>query len=65
MNTPRGGLRTASVLFGIMALAQLWRVVTHPEVLLDGMVVPVWPSALAMFVLAVLALWLWRLSNRA
>ncbi|MBB3062970.1 MULTISPECIES: hypothetical protein [Microbulbifer] len=65
MNTPRGGLRVASVLFGLMALGQLWRVFATPEVLVGGAPMPVWPSVLALIILAILCIWLWRLSNRA
>ncbi|WP_237067437.1 hypothetical protein [Microbulbifer guangxiensis] len=65
MNTPRGGLRLSSILFGLMALGQLWRLVAQPEVLVSGVVAPVWPSALAFILLLVLSIWLWRLSNRA
>lgn len=65
MNTPSGGLKLSSILFGLMALGQLWRLVAQPEVLMSGVPVPVWPSALAFILLLVLSIWLWRLSKRA
>jgi len=64
MNSPKYGLRLASVLFGLMSLAQLWRLVAQPNVIVDGNPVPVWPSALAFVILAALSLWLWRLGSR-
>jgi hypothetical protein len=64
MSTPRTGLRVASVLFGLMSLAQLWRVIARPDVLVDGAAMPLWPSVLAFLVLAALCAWLWRLSGR-
>lgn len=64
MNSPKCGLRLASVLFGLMSLGQLWRLIARPEVLLAGVPVPIWPSALAFLVLVALCLWLWRLSNK-
>ena len=65
MNSPKGGLRVASILFGLMSLGQLWRLVAQPKVLVGGSAMPVWPSALAFIVLLLLCLWLWRLSKRA
>ena len=65
MNSPRFGLRVASVLFGLMSLGQLWRLVAQPELLVSGELVPVWPSALAFLLLVGLAIWLWKLSAKA
>ncbi|KUJ81548.1 MULTISPECIES: hypothetical protein [Microbulbifer] len=65
MNTPRGGLRLSSILFGLMALGQLWRLVAQPQVLVSGAPVPVWPSALAFILLLALSIWLWRLAKKA
>ncbi|WP_193166245.1 hypothetical protein [Microbulbifer hainanensis] len=64
MNSPKYGLRLSSMLFGLMSLGQLWRLIAQPQVLVDGAIVPVWPSALAFVILLVLCLWLWRLSNK-
>ncbi|WP_323847011.1 hypothetical protein [Microbulbifer magnicolonia] len=64
MNSPKGGLRLSSVLFGLMSLGQLWRLVAQPDVLVGGAPLPTWPSALAFIVLLALCIWLWRLSNR-
>ena len=57
------GLRVASVVFGVMSLAQLLRLLIRPLVLVSGHEVPLWPSAVAMIVLSGLSLWLWKLAD--
>ena len=57
------GLRVASVIFGLMSLAQLLRLVIQPEVLVNGHRMPLWPSTLAVIILAGLSVWLWKLSR--
>ena len=59
------GLRVASIVFGLMSLAQLLRVVIQPEVLVAGHPMPLWPSALALVILGGLSIWLWKLSRIA
>ena len=56
------GLRVASVIFGLITLAQVARLVIRPEVLVAGHLIPLWPSALAVVILGGLCLWLWKLS---
>jgi hypothetical protein len=63
MNSQVTGLRVASVVFGLMALAQLVRLVIRPVVLVAGHPVPLWPSVLALVVLAGLSLWMWKLAR--
>ena len=57
-------LRVASVVFGLIAVAQLLRLVTRAEVLVAGHALPLWPSALAILVFGGLSGWLWSLSGR-
>jgi hypothetical protein len=57
------GLRVASVVFGLMAIAQLMRIVIRPEVLLAGHPMPLWPSVLAFILLGGLSLWMWQLAR--
>ena len=45
------GLRVASIVFGLIALAQLVRLAIRPEVLVGGHLMPLWPSALAFVIL--------------
>lgn len=63
MNPQVLGLRVASVVFGLMSIAQLARLLIRPEVIVAGHVVPLLPSALAFAVLGGLGVWLWKLSN--
>ena len=57
------GLRVASVIFGLMSIAQLMRLLIRPEVLVAGHPMPLWPSALAFIVLGGLSIWLWNLAR--
>ena len=57
------GLRVASVVFGLMTLAQVARLLIRPEVLVAGYPVPLWPSAIAILILGSLCLWLLKLSK--
>ena len=63
MKSPILGLRVASVLFGLMAVGQLTRLLLRPEILVEGYVLPLWPSAVAVVLLACLCAWLWSLSR--
>ena len=62
MNSPFTGLRVASVVFALMGLAQLGRLIVQPQVLVAGHEMPLWPSVLALIVLAGLSIWMWRLA---
>lgn len=53
----------ASVVFGLMALAQLVRLVIRPEVLVAGHPMPLWPSVLALIILGGLSLWMRKLAR--
>ncbi|MGH8509704.1 MAG: hypothetical protein ACREVH_13455 [Gammaproteobacteria bacterium] len=57
------GLRVASAVFGLMALAQLVRLVLRPDVLVAGYPMPLWPSALAFVILGGLSFWMWKLTR--
>jgi hypothetical protein len=57
------GLRVASIVFGLIAIAQLSRLLIRPEVLVEGSPMPLWPSALAFIILGALSLWMWKLSH--
>jgi hypothetical protein len=57
------GLRVASVVFGLMAIAQLARIVIRPEVVVGGHAMPLWPSVLAFVFLGGLCLWMWKLAH--
>jgi hypothetical protein len=63
MNPQILGLRVASIIFGLMALAQLVRLVIRPEVLVAGHPMPLWPSVLALVILGGLSIWMWKLAR--
>ena len=58
------GLRIAGVVFGLVALAQLFRLLTRVEVLVANHALPLWPNAIAFLVAGGLCAWLWWLSYR-
>jgi hypothetical protein len=58
------GLRVASVVFGLMALAQLVRLITHPAMYVAGSPMPLWPSFLGFIIMGGLSFWMWRLTHR-
>ena len=64
MNSQTVGLRVAGIIFGLVAVAQLLRLVTQVEVLVAGHAVPLWPNAVALVIAGGLSVWLWRLSYR-
>lgn len=63
MNSQIKGLRVASIIFGVLALAQFLRLVIRPDMFVYGHPVPLWPSALAFVILAGLSLWMWKLTR--
>lgn len=63
MNSRTKGLCTASIVFGLMALAQLARLVLRLDVLVGGHHLPLWPSAIAVVFLGSLSLWQWKLAR--
>jgi hypothetical protein len=65
MNSQILGLRVASVIFGLISLAQLLRLVIQPEVVVAGHQMPLWPSMLAFVLFGGLSIWLWKLSRTA
>ena len=61
MNSNIAGLRIASILFGLVCLAQLTRLIMHLEVLIGGHPAPFWVSGVALVVTATLSMWLWKI----
>lgn len=54
----------AGILFLLMAVAQLFRFILGIEVVAAGVVIPLWPSAVAAALLAALGIWLLRERSR-
>jgi hypothetical protein len=63
MNSQTTGLRVASVIFALIALAQLGRIIMRPELLVAGRLMPLWPSVVAFILLSVLSVWMWKLTR--
>ena len=63
-NSQTIGLRVASVIFGLVALMQLFRLMSGFEVIVNGHMIPLWPNAIALLVAAGLSCWMWMLSYR-
>jgi hypothetical protein len=54
----------AGILFLLLAFAQLCRFILGIEVVAAGIVIPLWPSAVAAVVLALLSCWILKERNR-
>ena len=65
MNSPRTGLRVASLLFVIFGIGHIVRLINQAPVIVGSHHVPMGVSVVALIVAAGLSLWLWRLSARA
>jgi hypothetical protein len=58
MNSPRTGLRVASVIFAIFALGHLLRLINHAQVTVGTLTIPMGVSWIALIVAAILCVWL-------
>ncbi|HOT97069.1 MAG TPA: hypothetical protein PLN61_08795 [bacterium] len=63
MSKQQLGLRVASIIFALIALAQLARLVARVEVTAAGLLVPLWPSAVVAALAGALSWWLCRLAR--
>jgi uncharacterized membrane protein YecN with MAPEG domain len=63
MNSPKTGLRVASILFGIFAIAHVVRLVDHAKVTVGTHTIPMGLSWIALIVAAILCIWFWRLAS--
>ena len=62
MNSPVCGLRVASVIMGLAALAHLVRLFLGFQVHLGSHPVPLWMSGAGFVVLGLLSFWFWKLT---
>lgn len=58
-------LWTSGGLFGLMALAQLARLVIRPDVEVAGHHIPLWPSVLAVLILGGMSAWMLSLAAKS
>ncbi|OPY82294.1 MAG: hypothetical protein A4E65_00829 [Syntrophorhabdus sp. PtaU1.Bin153] len=63
MKSQAWGLRVASVIFGLISIAQLMRLVMRLAIVVEGRAVPLWPSMLAFMIMGGLSFWLWKLAR--
>jgi uncharacterized membrane protein YecN with MAPEG domain len=63
MNSPKTGLRVASVIFGIFAIGHLLRLINQAQVTLGTHTIPMGLSWVALIVAAILCIWFWRLAS--
>jgi uncharacterized membrane protein YecN with MAPEG domain len=62
MNSQRAGLRVASVIFGVVAIAHIVRLFKHAPITFGSHTVPMSLSWVALIVAGVLCIWMWKLS---
>lgn len=65
MNSPRTGLRVASVVFAIFAVGHIARLISQAPVTVSHFHAPMGASVVALIVAVALSIWLWQLSSRA
>jgi hypothetical protein len=65
MNSPMVGLRVASLVFALVSLLQLARLAAGFDVSVDGHLVPLWASGVAVLIAAGLSAWMGQLSYRS
>jgi hypothetical protein len=63
VNSPRTGLRVASVLFGIFAIGHILRLINQAQVTVGTLKIPMGLSWIALIIAAFLCVWLWRLAS--
>lgn len=62
MNSQIVGLRTASVLAGLIGLGHLIRLLMQLHLVVGTRQIPLWFSGVTVIVAAVVSWWMWRLS---
>jgi hypothetical protein len=63
MNSPRTGLRVASIVFGIFGIGHLLRLINQAQVTVGQYTIPIGVSWIALIVAVILCVWLWRLAS--
>lgn len=57
-------LVVAGIIFSVMAVMHLLRLLYHWEVVIAGLIIPMWVSVLALIVGGILAIWLFVAASR-
>ena len=63
MNSPKTGLRVASVFFRIFAIGHLLRLINQAQVTVGTLTISMGVNWIALIVAAILCVWLWRLAK--
>jgi hypothetical protein len=63
MNSQGFGLRVASAIFALFAVAHVVRLVKQAQVTVGTHQIPMSLSFVALIIAAILSIWLWRLSS--
>jgi hypothetical protein len=63
MSSQASGLRVASVIFALFALAHVVRLAKQAQVTVATHQIPMSVSVVALIIAALLSVWLWRLSS--
>jgi len=53
-------LRTAGIIFLLVAFAHLMRLILKPQIMVGNLVVPLWLSVFAFVAMLALAIWMFR-----
>ena len=61
--TQRLGLRIAGLIFALICLGHVIRIVAQVDIRIGSFLVPMWPSAAAAVVTAILSIWMFLLSK--
>ncbi len=64
MNSPAAALKLSATIFALVALAHVWRLIRHSQIVIGSHDIPLWFSAVALIVAAILSIWMWKLSSR-
>ncbi len=64
MNSPRTGLRVASIIFALFALGHILRLINHAQVVVGTHRIGMGVSVVALIIAAGLSIWMWRLSSK-
>ncbi len=54
----KAALNTSAAVFAVVAVAHVVRLITGFEIVVDGVIVPVWVSFLGALIAALLAVWM-------
>jgi hypothetical protein len=63
MNPQKTGLRVASIVFGLFAIAHVFRLLNQTLVTVGSHQIPMGVSWVALVIAALLCIWLWKLAS--